>query len=149
MLRRGSRRKTANEEMGYSGAGSDQQSLLVDVEHALAQIRETLEHHQREQANLEEQLGQLDGVAQRLALSGLVAEGTNVLNRQRDLAEYLQAIQSAIIPLQSTEQRLADAQAELSNQTDAPSVLPPPAEDDTEPSHATVHATVLHQEINV
>jgi len=93
--------------------GTDEQSLLQEIRQQLSQVVAYREEHERLLQSLEERLNQLDGLAERGALRGLVQEGINVLIVQHDLAQEGAQLRAAVAEAEGVEQRLRAAEEAL------------------------------------
>jgi hypothetical protein len=99
--------------------GQNDQLLLRQVRDQLAVVAAYRDESQWLAEAIRDRLRQLDGLAQQVALNGLLQEGINILVIQHGLAQQLSRIDSELHEAAIVERRLRAAEQRLSPETQA------------------------------
>lgn len=116
--------------------------LLAKIREGLSDLAEARRDLDRQSLELHAQLEQLDGLAQRVALSGLLQHGVDILDHQHALSAELAEVERERMDLAAMEERLLIAERRLTGgSSDQPSGMTGdgemPLSRDVEPAPST------------
>jgi len=117
----------------------ERSALLERVRDGIAELAVTRREVDRQAAELREQLAQLDGLAQRVALSGLLQHGVDILDHQQALAAQLADVDRERFELEDMDRQLRAAERRLAtNPLDTTQTPGTPQADDAPRSEPTM-----------
>jgi hypothetical protein len=137
------RSRTAEHSATTAGnmTAEERAALLERVRDGLSELAVTRREVDRQATELREQLAQLDGLAQRVALSGLLQHGVDILDHQQALAAQLAEVDRERFELEDMDRQLRAAERRLAtNPRDANQTPGTPQSDDSTRSEPTMTA---------